>query len=70
MNGELTTIEKVVKSIVGEDCNYQLDLVHKTFMVECEEPIPQEQIDKICGDVFAVVSLRNFKGNIVFFLYL
>lgn len=66
----MKTIEEVVKSIVEDDCNYRVDMLHKTFMVECDNPIPQEQIDKICEEVFAVQSLKNFKGNVFFFFYL
>lgn len=69
MMTELITIENIVKKIVGGDCKFKLDIVRKTFMVETEKPIPEDQVEQICRDVYAFVSLRNFKGNVIFFVY-
>lgn len=65
----LVTIEQVVKNIVGENCRYKLNLPKKQFMVESDDPISQEDIDKICEDVMAFESLRSFDGKVVFFNY-
>lgn len=63
----MKTIEDIVKDIVGDDCKVQQDIVHRTFLVETVNPITADQIDEICMEVPAWVSLRSFKGNVIFF---
>lgn len=67
---KLMTIEQIVKNIGGENCRFKLDLPRKQFMVESDDPISQEDIDKICEEVVAFESLRSFDGKVVFFNYL
>lgn len=65
----LMTIEQIVKKIMGGNCRYKLNLPKKQFLVESDDPISQEDIDKICDEVMAFESLRSFDGKVVFFNY-